>query len=1028
MRISKKITALFIAVMMVVSAIPFTALATDYTGGDTLDLDTLQVGDTISGSYSTITSTTNVLSIEAGTLYCKDNYMTDWALDSKPVPTDVIFSIYQLEDYSFSISDGIISKTSSNSNISFKPYTGSGEGDTWYVTRIESNRVYLSGIAPTPSYTDGFVVNGTDHYETLTAAINAAPSGATITMLEDATISSGSSTSSRFAISKSLTFEGNNHTVTINNRGFGVGMNASAPVDVTFKDITITNSTNGGRCVDTRGNLNSLTLDNATLKTTGTSGYLQPLTIGGNQSTTAEVNIINGSVIQTSNDGSKGYAIITFNPVDMTIDDSTIKGWACIYAKGVDGSAGSAGSTFTVTDSTLISKNLNSGLTNAFGTIVVEDSNINFDISGCDISIDGEANHQFLFTNNVEYLKDYVDPDAEIEDVTVALGAGNNVELKAMGDFSIDETDDVTLVISGGTFSAPVPDEFCANGYTGVNGATQGTYTVATTDGYVAKVDGVLYETLQEAIAAATAGDTIEILGDLDLSSVGNGTYPLQDEHYFDITDVMLDLKGHTITVPSHWGVAFTGTNGTIKNGTFYALEHPTASLKNYRYAVDIWGPGRGNVAWSDNQKAEITLENLTCNYGIHVWNADVTVKDCDATGSADYYAVWSDENSTVTIESGNFTTNGKAVIGAARSTDGNGSIIVEGGNFTVPAGKNLVTASSTQSKPDQVKFKGGTAKNADDSVYTINAENLAPCYVQNMTTGEVYQNEANNGVNITIEDSISENFYLDDDFYGEGAYVAVNYNHNSDISEQAEFKTDVKAMASLADYTDGRKKFSVDQAPAQSTEPITINIYASQADAEAGVNPVDTITYSVYSYCREIIQHSDDAELVELAESTLDYAAAAQMLFGYNTENMATKDVAGFYNNVDGADLTDVAGFESLPSCVTSATMVVKSDLEINLLANREVTVEGAAIDADGSGNFGVTTPGWNGDYYVIHISGIEAEDMDAKITIQTDAGEIEFTANTIMKVFAASNNANLAMLAKAMYLYGQAADNYFD
>ncbi|MBQ7204064.1 MAG: hypothetical protein IJS03_08655, partial [Eubacterium sp.] len=350
-------------------------------------------------------------------------------------------------------------------------------------------------------------------------------------------------------------------------------------------------------------------------------------------------------------------------------------------------------------------------------------------------------------------------------------------------------------------------------------------------------------------------------------------------------------------------------------------------------------------------------------------------------------------------------------------------SITVNGGEIKALPSTSIVSQATNVT----VEVSGGSFDSVVPEAYC--ADGYVPVTEPNeQGKYSVHQGEANNGVNITIEDSISENFYLDDDFYGEGAYVAVNYNHNSDVSEQPEFKTDVKAMASLDDYTDGRKKFSVDQAPAQSTEPITINIYASQADAEAGINPVDTITYSVYSYCREIIQTSNDAELVELAESTLDYAATAQTLFGYNTDDMATKDVAGFYNNVDGADLTDVAGFASLPSCVTSATMVVKSDLEINLLANREVVVEGATIDADGSGSFGVTTPGWNGDYYVIHISGIEAEDMDANITIHTDAGEIEFTANTIMKVFAASDNANLAMLAKAMYLYGQAANNYFD
>ena len=631
----------------------------------------------------------------------------------------------------------------------------------YVVTTIDGNVAKVDGVL----------------YETFAAAYAAAQAGNTITLLDDVTVNTGASSSSRYAISKSLTIDGGNHTVSINNRGFGVGMNASGEIDVTFKNITITNATNAGRCIDTRGNINSLTLDNVTLKTTGTSGYLQPLTIGGNQATTATVNITD-STIQTSDDGSKGYAIITFNPVAMTITDSTIKGWACIYAKGVDGSAGSAGSTFTATGSNFVSKNTNPGTTNAFGTLVVEDSDIDFNITNCNISIDGEANHQYLFTNNEAYLKQYVNPNAEIEDVTVALGEGNNVDLKAMGDFSIGATDDVKLEISGGYFSKVVPGECCAEGYA--------------------------------------------------------------------------------------------------------AIATPDAS-----------------------------------------------------------------------------------------------------GKYTV-------------GKP-------------------------------------------NDGTNITVADEISQNFYIDDDFYGEDAYVAVTYNTNTNVEESATIGTEITRMGDLpvltksGDYN-GNRIVSITQAPAQVTENVKINVYASQADAEAGTNAVKTLTYSTYDYCTTILETPNAelgekaTELKELAETTLDYAAAAQTYFNYNTDNMATADNAGndFYNDVqdtvfEGIDTPSFANFKSL-------TVVVKSDLEINLLVLNDFEVNSYSYNpAKGGSRFGVSTH-YNGGYNVLHIKGIEPANMDENITVDTSIGNVEISANAIMKILSKTGNANLATLAKAMYRYGQAANAYFD
>ena len=51
----------------------------------------------------------------------------------------------------------------------------------------------------------------------------------------------------------------------------------------------------------------------------------------------------------------------------------------------------------------------------------------------------------------------------------------------------------------------------------------------------------------------------------------------------------------------------------------------------------------------------------------------------------------------------------------------------------------------------------------------------------------------------------------------------------------------------------------------------------------------------------------------------------------------------------------------------------------------------------------------------------------MDNTITVHTSEGDIIMTANAVIKMMSQSSNTNLATLAKAMYLYGVAANNYF-
>ncbi|MBR1455883.1 MAG: InlB B-repeat-containing protein, partial [Oscillospiraceae bacterium] len=341
----------------------------------------------------------------------------------------------------------------------------------WYLNgaAYDFNTVVTADITLTAQWQEVVytVQVGETKYETLAEAVAAANSGDTVKLLADIVLTDGynsDSSTGRFPIGKSLTIDGDGKQITVSKRGFGVGVGASEKIDVTFKDVTIINTSAQGRCIDTRGNLNSLTLDGVTLKTPNTA--TQPLTIGGSQSTPATVTIRN-STIQTMEDGSYGYAITTFNPVNMTVTGSTIKGWACFNIKGPDGSAGSAGSVITVTGSTLESTNIYSGASNAFGLVKIEDDNVSVSITGSTINVNGANNTQAIVSYDSDTLTDCV----------VELGSGNNVTLEGAADFVTNAGDSNKLLVSGGTFNVEVPEDVCAAGFAPkANG--DGTYSV----------------------------------------------------------------------------------------------------------------------------------------------------------------------------------------------------------------------------------------------------------------------------------------------------------------------------------------------------------------------------------------------------------------------------------------------------------------------------------------------------------------------------------------------------------------------
>ncbi len=525
-----------------------------------------------------------------------------------------------------------------------------------------------------------------------------------------------------------------------------------------------------------------------------------------------------------------------------------------------------------------------------------------------------------------------------------------------------------------------------------------------------AAIGNVGYPTLEEALAAAQTGDTVTLLQDIDYST----TYTERNardngrEHIIDLKDCTLDLNGYTISTINAT-VEFCGNGATIENGTFNLIPKNTdGSYKEGSYALIIDNSGTGNYG----ANGKITVNNVVCNGAVNVKQATVELNNVTArTTPTKFYAVWAEDYATVTINSGTYTdaqSGGRGVLATGTSSGETGAVIeVKGGTFEA---SNKIVAGAEE---NSILISGGTFSKPVAQKYCANG--YIPVTEPN-TQGKYEVTKADNGVSITVDSTIDTNFYIDNS-YPSTAYVKTVYNKNSNATETANFTTEIKSITSLdvagagsGDYA-GDYTLSVTQAPAQITEAVTIEVYASQADAQSGTNALYTKEYNAASYCNDILAGDYDAELQTLAQATLDYGAAAKDYFNYS----ATSAASDYESRLAGVTPSGVT--PQTADILTGAALVVVADPQIKLFTNGPVAVNSstnatAAADVSGDKNF-------------IRVTGIAPANFGQTFTVNTSAGEISMSMNTILVMMA--GNANMEMLAKGMYNYGTAAAAYF-
>ena len=390
-------------------------------------------------------------------------------------------------------------------------------------------------------------------YEMASTAISKAPAGSTVILLNDC--EEGNLGPS---VSKNVTLDLNGKNLVFQ----------CITVDI-HGNLTIKDSGNGGTYNGTyvdysvrvkRGgifNLESGTLTNSST-TEGTSNVVVWVEGGTAKKPAASTANIKGGKIET-----KGTPVFVRDPgatVNVSGGDLVGSGLACIAGNGTKGMGGttinvSGGTltanpydatsaacgiyhpnegTLTITGGTINVKNgvgvlmrggemtMTGGEINATGdatrTGSVGDTNQKIGVSG--VIFDRDANYPAVATTSIK-----IDGEAKVN------GAKEAVEL--INDNNVADAKSA-FKLKGGTYSSDISALLDENS---VAEEKNGVYVVTT---YYAQVGETKYATLQEAANAATAGQTVKVLNDVDMTTDGNLTVNVGK-------DIVLDMNGHSI-------------------------------------------------------------------------------------------------------------------------------------------------------------------------------------------------------------------------------------------------------------------------------------------------------------------------------------------------------------------------------------------------------------------------------------------------------------------------------------------------
>ena len=637
-------------------------------------------------------------------------------------------------------------------------------------------------------------VNGAK-YKSLQAAVDAAKSGATVTLLAD--------TRENVTVSKNaIVLDLNGHTLN------GGTENAKPALTVDNKKVTLKDSSEAQTGTIKREDTADTKTSHYVIDIQGKNGFM--IVESGKVENNSGIPGVKGSsLIRLGNDSVSGWPTLTIkggtftqdNFIAIKVDRGTlhllggtvnsansfaIENWNNAYIKG--GTVNGTVSTWVYSTGAAFSKLEISG-----GTVNGNVASVNYDNAA-----DKQA-------------RVYVTGGT----VTGTLGTYTyNNGLVAM-----DETAKATIEVTGGTFSKD-PTQYVVEN-SAITENDDGTFGVA--KAYLAKIGDTEYYTMDEAFHAVKAGETIVMLRDYTTNKVQNSG----DESF------TIDLGGHTWTAnivdtaSAAFEINYSDVTLTVKNGKVVSSQLagliPSAMGGTIKYdnstlvfeGVEMTANGHSGIETNgSNTNDTVTLRNSTLNvpngFGIYfpssgtltIDNSVINAKTMGVQVCAGSLNI-SGADTAITVSGDGIakTENDGAIEdGAAISIvertgyKGLDEIKVEGGKFTAKGGnaavkaynwKDLTPSDFTQN--DKVSVSGGTFSSAVDK--SLCADGYIPTQNADGTFGvkvgaDGYVEDENGNVTISTAEGLfyfAKKVNAGNNFAGKTVTLANNIDLNNE-------------------------------------------------------------------------------------------------------------------------------------------------------------------------------------------------------------------------------------------------------
>jgi hypothetical protein len=313
---------------------------------------------------------------------------------------------------------------------------------------------------------------------------------------------------------------------------------------------------------------------------------------------------------------------------------------------------------------------------------------------------------------------------------------------------------------------------------------------------------------------------------------------------------------------------------------------------------------------------------------------------------------------------------------------------------------------------------------------------------------------EPENAYNLTLENDIDVNFYLDNTFYEEKNATTVEISYITTVDDiDATRATATYNVSALEQAGNGAySKVTMNAAPAQIAEPYVITV-------KSGDTVVDTITTSIQQYCQDIMAAELSEQITQadkdVAKALLNYGALADEYFGYaavskavTSEDYAVAHTDDYKAAVNTDEIRYVNGDTNQKRAVskftpgtdasganitiTSISYVALLDPEFRFYVRQENEVWAALTEVEVLEGEGLTAKmvKVEGKGNCVRVTGLKASDFGKTFKIRIGTATIEYNGYAYLYTVLRDGSTaptELKNLAKGVYRYADACETKF-